>query len=139
MSNIARLSYVKTRSQSCRNAKILIFDMFIFFAIFVRFLEDARQLQDRKAAARVLQGTQGVCTTVVIVRHPHICLTKGAGLLQDNHALYCKAASRMLLNLKIAQWPYGCSAGTARRIALSCDSLANFAGPSCGSLACDVR
>ena len=123
----------KKRSQGYCNVKNTIFDMFIFFAIFVRFLEDARRLQDM----------QGVRTTDVIVRHQRICLTKAARLLPDNRAFYCKAAARMLRNLrlqlKIAQWPHGCSAGTVRRIALSCNRLANFAGLSCGSLACDVR
>ena len=70
----------------------LIFDMFIFFAIFVRFLEDARLLQARKASKRLLQDTQGVRTTDVRVCHPRICLSKAARLLQDHHA-------RMLQNL----------------------------------------
>ena len=74
-----------------------------------------------KTAARRLQGTHCVRTTDVKVRHPRICLTKAARLPQANHALYCKAAARMLRNvrlqLKIAQWPHSCRTGTVRRIA----------------------
>ena len=77
----------------------------------MRFLEDARQLQD----------TQDVCMTDIIVRHPRICLTKAARLPQDNGVLYCKAAIRMLRNvrlqLRIAQWPHDCRTGTVPRIA----------------------
>ena len=47
VSNTARLPYKKTRSQGVKNVENLVFDaLFIFFVIFVRFLEDVRQLQD---------------------------------------------------------------------------------------------
>ena len=38
----------------------------------------------RKTAARLLQGTQGVPTTDILVRHPSICLTKAARLPKDS-------------------------------------------------------
>ena len=42
------------------------------------------------AAERLLQGTQGVRTTDVIVRRPHIGLTKAARLQQDNRAFIAR-------------------------------------------------
>ena len=82
-----------------------IFDMFIFFAICLRFLRGVRQPQDtqgsRKAVARLLQDTQGVRTTDVIVRQPRICLTSAARLPQGNRALYRKAVKRMSRNARL--------------------------------------
>ena len=91
----------------------------------VRFLCDFCAISgERKAAARLLQGTQGVRTTDIRVLHPRICLTKATRLPRDDLAFYCKAAARILRNvqlpLKIAQWPHGCIASTVRRLALSC-------------------
>ena len=89
VSNTSRLPYENTWSQGCRNVKNLIFDILIFFAIFLRFLVDATQLQDmqgcRKTAA--LLGTQGVRITDVIVCHPRICLAKAARLSQDTNVI----------------------------------------------------
>ena len=48
-----------------------------------------------KAAARLLQDTQGVRTTDVIVRQPRVCLTSAARLPQGNRALYRKAVTKM--------------------------------------------
>ena len=66
---------------------------------------------------------------------------RAAGLPQDQRTVYCKAAARMLRNvrlqLEIAQKPNNCPAGTVRLLALSCGSLANFARPSCGSPVCE--
>ena len=53
-----------------------------------------------RAAARLLQGTQGVRTTDVRVRHQRISLTKVVRLPQDQRALYCNAAARMLRNVR---------------------------------------
>ena len=138
MSNTARLPYERSRSQGWLKLKKLNFRH-------VHFLCDFCAISGGRKAARHARLLQDCCirTTSIIVRHPRICFTKAARLPQDNHALYCKTAARMLRNvrlqLKIAQWPQGCSAGTEQRIALSCDSLANFAWPSCGSLAHGVR
>ena len=76
--------------------------MFIFIAICLRFLRGVRQPLDtqgcHKAVARLLQDTQGVRTTDVIVRQPRICLTSAARLPQGNRALYHKAVARMPRN-----------------------------------------
>ena len=88
---------------------------FLTCSFSLRFPIDFSWTQDNykahKAATRLLQGTQGVCTADVVVRHPRICLTKAARLPQDNCALYCRAVARMpqnlQLQLKIAQWPQG--------------------------------
>ena len=82
-----------------------VFDMFIFFAICLRFLRVVRQPQGtqgcRKAVARLLQDTQGVRTTDVLVRQPRICLTSVARLPQGNRALYRKAVVRMPQNARL--------------------------------------
>ena len=79
--------------------------MFIFFAICLRFLRGVRQPLDtqgcRKAVERLLQDTQGVRTTDVIVRQPRICLTSAARLPQGNRALYRKAVARMPRNARL--------------------------------------
>ena len=41
----------------------------------------------QKAAVRLLQGTQDVCTTDVSVRHQRICLMKAARLQRDHLAM----------------------------------------------------
>ena len=64
--------------------------MFIFLAISVRFLEDARQPQGTQVAVSQLLGTQGVRTTDAIVRHPYICFTKAARLSQDSRAFIAR-------------------------------------------------
>ena len=101
-----------------------IFDMFIFFAICLRFLRGVRQPQDtqdcHKAAARLPQDTQGVRTTDDIVRQPGICLTSAARLPQGNRALYRKAVARMPRNARL-------QCGTRTTYRSSCDSLVTFA------------
>ena len=102
---------VYTTPQDCRTKNKVarlpqrIFDMFIFFAICLRFLRGVRQPQDtqdcHKAAARLSQDTQGVRTTDVIVRQPGICLTSSARLPQGNRALYRKAVARMPRNARL--------------------------------------
>ena len=47
-----------------------------------------------KAAARLLQDTQGVRTTDIIVRQPRICLTTAARLPPGNRVLYRKNAAK---------------------------------------------
>ena len=54
-----------------------------------------------KAAARLLQDTQRVRTTDVIVRQPRICLTSAARLPQGNRTLYRKAVARMPQNARL--------------------------------------
>ena len=51
-----------------------------------------------KAAARLMQDTQGVRTTDAIVLQPGICLRSAARQLQGNRALYRKAVARMPRN-----------------------------------------
>ena len=100
-----------TTPQDCRTKNKVarlpqrIFDMFIFFAICLRFLRGVRQPLDtqscRKAATRLLQDTQGVRTTAVIIRQPRICLTSAARVPQGNRALYRKAVARMTRNARL--------------------------------------
>ena len=54
-----------------------------------------------KPATRLLQDTQGVRTTDVIVRQSRICLTSAARLPQGNRALYRKAVARMPRNARL--------------------------------------
>ena len=72
----------------------------------LRFLCNFWRMRDscktRKAALRLLQGMQCVRKTDVIVRHPRICLTKAARLLQDKRALYFKAVARAAKNCTMA-------------------------------------
>ena len=96
-----------TTPQDCRTKnKVVrlpqrIFDMFIFFAICLRFLRDIRQPQDtqgcRKTAAR---HTRCSYDWRYVVRQPHICLTSVARLLKGNRALYRKAVARMPRNAR---------------------------------------
>ena len=87
----------KTRSQACCNE----FSTCPFSLRFVCvFLETYDSRKTRKAVARLLQGTQGVRTTDVIVRKPRICLTSAARLPQGNRALYRKAVGRMPRNAR---------------------------------------
>ena len=71
----------------------------------VHFLCDLLAFSERckthKAAARLLQDTQGVRTTEVIVRQPRICLTSAARLPQGKRALYRKAVARMPRNARL--------------------------------------
>ena len=91
----------KTRSQGCRNE----FRHVHFLCDLLAFLRGVRQPLDtqgcRKAAAILLQDTQGVHTTDVIVRKPRICLTSAARLPQGNRALYRKAVARMPRNARL--------------------------------------
>ena len=103
VNNPARLSYEKKVARLPQR----ILDMFIFFAICLRFLKDVRQPQD----------TQGCCNTrkvfVFVLRQP-----------QD----YRKVTMRFIARLPQAcRETHGCSAGYVRRIVLSCDSLVTFA------------
>ena len=85
----------KTRSQGCRNE-------FSTCSFSLRFVCDFSETYDshktHKAVARLLQDTQGVRTTDVIVHKPRICLTSALSLPQGNHALYRKAVARMPRN-----------------------------------------
>ena len=49
----------------------------------------------RKAAARLLQGTQGVCMTDIRVHLPRICLKKTAKLPQDHCAMTLHFIARL--------------------------------------------
>ena len=64
----------------------------------VHFLCDLFAFSERRTTAarhtRLLQDTQGVRTTDVIVRQPRICRTSAARLPQDNRALYHKNAAK---------------------------------------------
>ena len=66
-----------------------------------------------KAAARLLQDTQGVRTTDVIVRKPRICLASAARLPQGKRALYRKVVARMQRNLRLQ-----CGTRTTNRFVL---------------------
>ena len=100
-----------TTPQDCRTKNKVarlpqrIFDMFIFFAICLRFLRGVRQPLDtqgcRKAVARLLQVTQGVRSTDIIVHQPRICLTSAARLPKGNRALYRNAVARMPRNARL--------------------------------------
>ena len=98
----ARLPYEKQgRKAAATNFRHVHF----LCEVCLRSLRGLRQPQDtqgcRKAAARLLQDTQGVRTTYVIVRQPRICLTSAARLPQGNRALYRKAVARMPRNARL--------------------------------------
>ena len=87
-----------TRSQGCRNE----FSTCSFSLRFVCvFWETYDSRKTHKAVARLLQYTQGVRTTDVIVRKPRICFTSAARLPQGNRALYRKAVARMPRNVRL--------------------------------------
>ena len=71
----------------------------------VHFLCDLLAFSERCTTAarhaRLLQDTQGVRTTDVIVHQPRICLTSTARLPQGNRALYRKAVARMPRNARL--------------------------------------
>ena len=68
----------------------------------VHFLCDLFAFSERHTTvARLLQDTQGVRTTDVIVRQPRIFLTTATRLPQGNRALYRKAVARMLQNARL--------------------------------------
>ena len=87
----------KTRSQGCRNEFSTCSFSLRFVCVFL-VTYDSRKTH--KAVARLLQDTQGVRTTDVIVRKPRICLTSAARLPQGNRALNRKAVARMPRNAR---------------------------------------
>ena len=88
----------KTRSQGCRNEFSTCSFSLRFVCVFWKTYDSRKT---HKTAARLLQDTQGVRTTDVIVRQSRICLTTAARLPQGNRALYCKAVARMLRNTRL--------------------------------------
>ena len=88
----------KPRSQGCHNEFSTCSFSLRFVCVFLELYDSCKT---HKAVARLLQDTQGVRTTDVIVRKPHICLTSAARLPQDNRALYRKAVTRMLRNARL--------------------------------------
>ena len=90
----ARLPYEKKG----RKAAATNFRHVHFLCDLLAFSEVYDSRKTHKAATRLLQDTQGVRTTEVIVRQPRICLTSAARLPQGNRALYRKAVARMPRN-----------------------------------------
>ena len=88
----------KTRSQGCCNEFSTCSFSLRFVCVFWNTYDSRKT---HKTAARLLQDTQGVRTTDVIVRQPRICLTTAARLPQGNRALYRKAAARMPRNARL--------------------------------------
>ena len=109
MSNTTRLPYKKHKVARLPQRQQLNFRRVHFLCDFCPFSGGhktaARHLQItqccRKAVPRLLQDTQGVRTTDVIVHHPLICLTKAAKVPQVNRAIYRKAAARMTRNVRL--------------------------------------
>ena len=93
----ARLPYEKQG----RKAAPTNFRHVHFLCDLLAFSEVYDSHKTHKAAERLLQDTQGVRTTDVIVRQPHICLTSAARLPQGNRALYRKACVRMPRNAQL--------------------------------------
>ena len=97
VNNTARLPFEKQG----RKAAATNFRHVHFLCDLFAFSERRATAATHKAAARLLQDTQGVRTTDVIVRQPRICLTTAARLPQGNRALYRKTAARMMRNARL--------------------------------------